>query len=325
MEFLRLHRNRLINIIRSVCFFLVLNMFLETPLLFKFGSIYEYSEAINTPLKMYSAIVHTPPLSSLNINPRQYMLITGIIQTVGIVSLIRNPAIAGSIAVGMVAFSEFASIYNERFGVMPPNPMCSGHAPVCLTTHVMHIVMFLVALTVLTSNVGFGGAFARARASIIAIRNDMVHAGEVVKDKALDAAETVKDKAYDVADKTASSLIPLKEKAQDVASSVGGTLSGAMHGVAQKVGLESSVTEDNSQLYRRDDLNLNRKEENVNQNLNLSPYQLQQKEQLERAQAASRYQQDWPSMTEEQRKEKFGDKYATGDIGEERLHAGASG
>jgi hypothetical protein len=237
MNFLRVHRDRLIDISRAVAFMLVLDLFLETPLLFKFSSIYSYSEAISYPIKIYNSAIHTFPFNLINITPQQYMWVSGIIQLVGLVTLITNPSISGLIGMVVVGLNEYGQLTNPR--LMPPNPLCVDHARTCLTTHVLHVFMFACCFIVFTSPVGLGGAFTRATQAVYGIRDDLLRAGEQVKDMAMDVAGTVQEK-------TAASLGPIKDKAYEIADRTG--LSNVTHNVAQKLGLEHDVYPQESQL-----------------------------------------------------------------------------
>jgi len=350
MEFVRVHRDRLVDILRVVCFILILDLFLESPILYKFGSIYEYSQAVTFPLKVYNSMVHTWPFSLLRITPSQYMIGSAALQTFGLVTLITNPGIAGTLAMLLIGFSELTSIFNDR--ILPPNPICTGRESVCLLSHIMHIGMFLAALVVARSEVGLGGAFTRATHALYGIKNDIIKAGETVKEAVTDAAGTVQEKAYAIQEKASATLLPVKEKAQEMISKAGDNMSGMAHDVAQKVGIEQRPLEPQEQLPQEKRVSQYdvlpttttphvgkppvRPQQPLTQTEALQPLPKEHiggltQDKFDVKQRGELPQEDWPSLTEdlerEQENARFGgeNKNRTDDIPQERLFAGQSG
>jgi len=222
----------------------------------------------------------------------------------------------------------------------------------------MHVGMFLAALVVARSEVGLGGAFTRATHAVYGIKNDILMAGETVKATVADVAGTVQDKAYAIQEKASATLLPVKEKAQELISKAGDNMSGMAHDVAQKVGIEQRPLELQEQFPQERRVPQYdvapttttttttttphvgkppvRPQQPLTQTEALQPLPKENigglpQQNFDVKQRGELPQEEWPSLTEdlerEQEKARFGgeNKNRTDDIAQERLFAGQSG
>jgi hypothetical protein len=290
---------------------------------------------------MYGTAVQTPPLSALGLNSRQFMLLMGILQTVGAVTLVTNNFISGSIGMILVALVEYTLVYNANLGTLPPNPVCSSYEPMCLTHHLLHAAMFFASYIVAISDVGLGGAFTRATTSLYAIKDELMRAGEQVKDVAMDVAGTVQQK-------TAATLGPIKDKVQDVAARATEGVTDTAKSMAQQAGINTSSwgqsgvesrgwgdrniesraygdrpIESSAYGDRSSGMELRDRTGGIESRDRTSGIETRgwagETEDQRRARLGER--REWGGESEEQRRERLGDKYRTDDITNERLMA----